>query len=85
MKLNLKSDDFVHLKGLSSYNENYYRNKKNNNILIKELCYEDYDFNSYYLVDENLKETFLLGCCYCNNAEGLDKGEIELDFMEFYT
>ena len=85
MKLHLNSDDFIHLKEKSQYNCNYYKHKTKENIIIEEQCHEDYDFNSYNLVDENLNETFFLGCCYCFNAEGLGKENIELDFMEFYT
>lgn len=84
MKLKLKSDNFIHLKEKSKYNCNYYKHK-NKDIIIEEICREDDAFNEYTLVDSELKAIFFLGCCSCSNAEGLSEGEIELDFMEFYT
>lgn len=57
MKLTIKQNEFEHIPEESSYNNNYYRHKENGVILFEE-CHEDYDYQSFYFL-ENGQKIFL--------------------------
>jgi hypothetical protein len=60
MKLLINSTEVNHIPAKSRYNHNYYKviNQFCQSTEILEVCHEDYDFFTYYLVEGD-KETFL--------------------------
>lgn len=83
MKIKLISKDFQHLSENSTYNHNFYKcNSSNMGVVLLEICNEDYNYFSFYLVDGN--EQSFLGC----SAHGLSETkevEVEIDFLCYYT
>lgn len=76
----LHTKDFVRIHELSSYNNNYYKNKSRGYTLL-EKCDDDGDFY-FYLIQDG-KEIFI-GCSQQIGLSNLD-GELKIDFMYYYT
>lgn len=82
MEIRLTPKDFKHLKELSTYNSNYYKyigKEANENFIIHEKCYEDYDFYKYALVENDTK--VFLGC----SRDSFVDEEVIIDFKLFYS
>lgn len=80
MKLILQQDEFEHVASLSTYNNNYYRHKQLEYLILEE-CHEDYNYQSFYLIEFDHQQIFL-GC----SQEGFGHGEyINIDFKKEYT
>ncbi len=83
MKLTLNSKDFERIKTKSSYNHNYYKytgREANYPLVIYEVCHEDYNYYSYYLVEDFNK--IFLGCSYDHIH---DLAIVNIDFKTYYT
>ena len=79
-KLILISTQFEHLKDESTYNKNYYINRKDD-YKILEICHEDESYCEYFLVENN-NEIFL---GYADLNMDLGKENIEMDFKVYFT
>lgn len=82
MKIILKQTDFKHLTELSKYNNNFYEHKELKYIVF-ELCHEDYNYYSFFLMEMGLK--IFIGDSMDGFSLPIDKDEIEIDFKKPHT
>ena len=80
MKLILNKSEFEHKVDRSFYNNNIYQNTKNK-YLILEVCDEDYNTYTFYLLEPEGR--IFLGCA--NSGFGCFPSNIEIDFKTQYT
>lgn len=80
MNLIFNQSEFEHQVERSNYNSNYYKHKKLEYV-VHEICHEDYDFQEFYLIEEDGQKIFL-GCS--QNGFG-DGDNVSIDFKVFYT
>ncbi len=79
MDLILNGVEFEHQPSISAYNDNFYKHKKNGYV-IREICYEDYNYYEFYI--QNGRDECFLG----SSQNGIPKeGSVTIDFRQVYT
>jgi hypothetical protein len=76
---------WIHLKEVSVYNHNYYKNPATGEILLEEC--DDEDLFDYFLVDENLKNERFVGSYlwYYYDGEGwIWNGDQDIELKDIY-
>ena len=80
MKLILNQSEFEHDVERSQYNNNYYKHKKLGYV-IYENCQEDYNYQEFYLIQDDGQEIFL-----GSSQDGFGRADIvTIDFKVLYT
>ena len=67
--------EFIHLKGESVYNHNYYKHRLHGYTILKK-CDEEFETLHFYLYDENSDTKSFLFSCEWEYQQHLYEGEL---------
>ena len=75
-KVIIDLNEFVHLKGESVYNHNYYKHKEFNYTIL-EKCDEEQNALHFYLLNEVVNDrVFLFSCRYPDDDSKVYEGDL---------